>query len=321
MSQASIRWLAGPVLRAVAEGPFAMREAVRVGPQALLGEVVRIDGDEIVVQVYEDTTGLRPGVVVEGTGLPLAIPLGPGLLGNIFDGLLRPLSGTGSAFVQPGMRRAERGAFAFAPRVQPGDTLSPGAIIGDATGATGRAQAVLAPPDAAGDVIDIVAARRVSRDRDGLHAAHRRRHDTRALDAPRLAGARAAPGRATAAAARAARHRPAHHRLPVPGRARRQGGGSRRLRHRQDGAARSAREGLQRRRDRLSRLRRARQRDGRRARGVSAAHRSAHRPAADGAHGHHREHVEHAGRGARGVDLFRDHRRRVFSRPGARTSR
>jgi len=158
MSRASIRWLAGPVLRAVAEGPFAMRESVRVGPQALLGEVVRIDGDEIVVQVYEDTTGLRPGTIVEGSGLPLAIPLGPGLLGHIFDGLLRPLSGTGSAFVQPGMRRAEAASFAFSPRVKAGDILAPGAIIGDARGGTERTQAVLAPPDAEGEVLAVAAA-------------------------------------------------------------------------------------------------------------------------------------------------------------------
>ena len=161
MSRASIRWISGPVLRAVAEGPFALREAVQVGSRALLGEVVRLEGDEIVVQVYEDTTGLRPGIEVIGTGLPLAIPLGPGLLGNIFDGLLRPLSGTGGAFVQPGMRRAEAGGFAFVPRVKPGDVLAPGAIIGDATatsaGRTGRAQAVLAPPDVAGEVLSVVA--------------------------------------------------------------------------------------------------------------------------------------------------------------------
>jgi V/A-type H+-transporting ATPase subunit A len=183
MSRASIRWLAGPVLRAVAEGPFAMRESVRVGPQALLGEVVRIDGDEIVVQVYEDTTGLRPGSLVEGSGLPLAIPLGPGLLGNIFDGLLRPLSGTGSAFVQPGMRRTEAALFAFSPQAKAGDVLPPGAIIGHARGRTGRAderppsslrslppegvhsalraagraQAVLAPPDAEGEVVAVAA--------------------------------------------------------------------------------------------------------------------------------------------------------------------
>ena len=104
MSRATIRWIAGPVLRATASGPFALREAVRVGNAALLGEVVRIDGDEIVAQVYEDTTGLKPGTIVEGDVLPLAIRLGPGLLGHIFDGLLRPLPGADVAFVQPGMR-------------------------------------------------------------------------------------------------------------------------------------------------------------------------------------------------------------------------
>jgi V/A-type H+-transporting ATPase subunit A len=158
VSRASIRWISGPVLRAVAEGSFALREAVHVGPQALLGEVVRLEGDEIVVQVYEDTTGLRPGIAVVGTGLPLAIPLGPGLLGNIFDGLLRPLSGTGSAFVQPGMRRAAAATFAFTPRVREGDILAPGAILGDARGATGRSQVVLAPPDVGGVVTSVVAA-------------------------------------------------------------------------------------------------------------------------------------------------------------------
>jgi V/A-type H+-transporting ATPase subunit A len=161
MTRATIRWISGPVLRAVAQGPFALREAVAVGPAALLGEVVRLDGDEIVVQVYEDTTGMRPGMAVEGSGSPLAIPLGPGLLGHIFDGLLRPLSGTASAFVQPGMRRAPAATFGFAPRVAVGDTLAAGAILGEATardgGAARRSQAVLASPDADGEVLAVAA--------------------------------------------------------------------------------------------------------------------------------------------------------------------
>jgi V/A-type H+/Na+-transporting ATPase subunit A len=109
MSLAIVGWIAGPVLHAVKQGPFSLRESVRVGPQALLGEVVRIHDEQIVVQVYEDTTGLRPGIEVHGDGQPLAIRLGPALLGRIFDGLLRPLSGTDSAFVQPGMRTAGAG--------------------------------------------------------------------------------------------------------------------------------------------------------------------------------------------------------------------
>ena len=158
MSRASIRSISGPVLHAVASGPFKLREAVEVGPQALLGEVVRLRDEEIVVQVYEDTTGLRPGFEVVGEGQPLAIRLGPGLLGNIFDGLLRPLSDSESAFVAPGMRRAAPGTFAFTPRIAPGDALLPGAVYGDATGASGRTQRCICPPDVSGEVTSIAPA-------------------------------------------------------------------------------------------------------------------------------------------------------------------
>ena len=96
----------------------------------------------------------------------------------------------------------------------------------------------------------------------------------------------------------------------------RQGGHPGRVRHRQDDPAREPRQGLHRRRDRLPRLRRARQRDGRRARGVSAARRSAHRPLADGAHGDHRQHLQHAGRRARGEHLFGGDGGGVLPRPG-----
>ena len=157
MTLARVRAVSGPVLSAVTLGSFALREAVRVGPKALLGEVVRIDGDEIVVQVYEDTTGLRPGVEVAGTGLPLAIRLGPGLLGHIFDGLLRPLSGTDSAYVQPGLRHAAPGTFTFTPRARARDWLQPGALIGEASSAAGRSQVLPAPPDAAGELVSVVA--------------------------------------------------------------------------------------------------------------------------------------------------------------------
>jgi V/A-type H+-transporting ATPase subunit A len=153
MSQAVISWVSGPVLRARAEGSFALREAVRIGPHSLLGEVVRIDGDEIVVQVYEDTAGLRPGVRIDGDGLPLAIRLGPGLLGGIFDGLLRPLVHGDSPYLQSGMRQAPPGTFRFAAKVALGDRLAPGAILGTATNREGRAQACLAPPDVGGEVI------------------------------------------------------------------------------------------------------------------------------------------------------------------------
>jgi V/A-type H+/Na+-transporting ATPase subunit A len=160
VSRARVCWISGPVLHARAEAPFGLREAVRVGPQALLGEVVRLDGDTIVVQVYEDTTGLRPGVEVHGDGQPLAIHLGPGLLGHIFDGLLRPLSGLDTPHVAPGMRRAPPGDFDFEPLLEPGAALAGGQAYGQVRGTSGRVQRCIAPPDADGGVEWIAAAGR-----------------------------------------------------------------------------------------------------------------------------------------------------------------
>jgi V/A-type H+-transporting ATPase subunit A len=182
MSLAIVRWIAGPVVHALKQGPFSLRESVRVGPQALLGEVVRIHDDEIVVQVYEDTTGLRPGIEVHGDGQPLAIRLGPALLGRIFDGLLRPLSGTTSAFVQPGMRAAGATRRHFEPGVRAGERLAPGAVIGmaaDAAGAAGRAQRCLAPPDVGGVVDTVVASGEYADDATvcTLRGDDGRRHD------------------------------------------------------------------------------------------------------------------------------------------------
>ena len=157
MSEAKIKWISGPVLRARATGGFQMREAVQVGENRLLGEVIRAEGDEITVQVYEDTTGLKPGVAVYGSGRLLSVPLGPGLLGGIFDGLLRSLTDTGTPYVLPGLRAAPAKSFRFAPRVQPGDRLGPGAVFGSVPGGA-REQSCLLPPDAQGEVIGIVEA-------------------------------------------------------------------------------------------------------------------------------------------------------------------
>ena len=154
MSRATLRWISGPVLRATVDGPFTLREAVRVGPQSLLGEVVSLDRDEIVVQVYEDTTGLRPGSEIQGDGLPLSVPLGPGLLGNIFDGLLRPLSGQDTAFVRPGFKGAEAATLHFVPQLTPGTQIRGGEVLGDVRTANGLMQRCLVPPQMRGEVIE-----------------------------------------------------------------------------------------------------------------------------------------------------------------------
>ena len=131
MSVAHARWIGGPVLRARPEGPFMLREAVEVGPRRLRGEVIRVARDEIVVQVYEETSGLRPGTLVTGNGQPLAVDLGPGLLGGIFDGLLRPVAGLGEGpFVTPGEPAREEVRFGFRPLCTVGQRLEAGHPFG-----------------------------------------------------------------------------------------------------------------------------------------------------------------------------------------------
>lgn len=164
MRRAVILSVSGPVLRARCEDAFAMGEALRVGPRGLLGEVVRLAGEVLVAQVYEDTTGLKPGDALEGSGAPLSIRLGPGLLGGVFDGLLRPLAGLlagaltdlDSPFVTPGERRAAARRFGFEPLAAPGAVLAPGTVFGRVAG-PGR-QLCLVPPDMGGEVLDIAPA-------------------------------------------------------------------------------------------------------------------------------------------------------------------
>jgi V/A-type H+-transporting ATPase subunit A len=148
-ARARVTWISGPVLHARTEGSFRLREAIRVGPAELLGEVIRIENDEIVCQVYEDTTGLMPGVPVEGTGALLGIRVGPALLGRIFDGLMRPLQGTGSR-IAPGMQAPPQARLQFTPSVSPGDTLAPGHRFGRLQPGQGREQLALAAPTVGG---------------------------------------------------------------------------------------------------------------------------------------------------------------------------
>ena len=156
MSKAVIRWASGPVIRARGEGLFHSYEALAVGHAGLLGEVIQLDGDEIVAQVYEDTTGLRPGDPVTGTGAPLSVRLGPGLLGGIFDGLLRPLSGLDDVRLSAGIPRETGRRFAFTPALAAGEELAEGRPFGHVT--TTREQSCLPPPGLCGKVMEIVSA-------------------------------------------------------------------------------------------------------------------------------------------------------------------
>ncbi len=146
MSTALATWINGPVLRARPDGSFRLREAVTVGAQRLLGEVIRIATDSITVQLYEDTSGLRPGVLVQGSGRLLSIRVGPGLLAHIFDGLLRPIGDARDPYVTPGLREAEPGRYHFVPELAVGAPLTPGAAIGSIASESGLTQRCLVPP-------------------------------------------------------------------------------------------------------------------------------------------------------------------------------
>jgi V/A-type H+-transporting ATPase subunit A len=144
MSEASITWIGGPVLRARVTGPFSIFEALAVGERRLLGEVIQLRGDELVAQVYEDTTGLEPGMPVAGLGQPLSVTLGPSLLGGIFDGLLRPLSRAADFQIQPGAVARVSGRHRVEFRVQAGATVTPGSVF--ASTVAPRPQSLLVPP-------------------------------------------------------------------------------------------------------------------------------------------------------------------------------
>jgi V/A-type H+-transporting ATPase subunit A len=154
-SDAVVNWISGPVLRASTHVPVHLNEAVKVGHQQLLGEVIRINGDEAVIQVYEDTTGLRPGDPVTASGSPLSVKLGPGLLGNIYDGLLRPLNEQGR-YVEPGVSQ-ERSVkkYAFSPLMKEGDLLTRGSLFGSVHRADARLQRCLTPPNCDGRIVSI----------------------------------------------------------------------------------------------------------------------------------------------------------------------
>ncbi|MBF0370134.1 MAG: V-type ATP synthase subunit A [Magnetococcales bacterium] len=157
MNEAVIQWISGPVLKGRTQSPFRLNESVLVGQKRLLGEVVRLNGEEITVQVFEDTTGLRPGDRVVGQGMPLAVRLGPGLLGGIFDGLLRPLEGKDRDFIQAGLEELPPVRFIFNPKVKPGRILKGGDLFGSARrpNSDAKSQGCLVPPGSPGEVMEI----------------------------------------------------------------------------------------------------------------------------------------------------------------------
>ena len=87
----TITKVSGPLVVAEGLADANVSDVVRVGSQHLIGEILNMTGDTASIQVYEETSGLGPGAVVQTTGMPMSVELGPGMLDNIYDGIQRPL--------------------------------------------------------------------------------------------------------------------------------------------------------------------------------------------------------------------------------------
>ena len=152
----------GPVIEAHQVTGIYMGDMVEVGEERLIAETISLEGDTAVIQVYEDTSGLQPGTKVYGTGLPLAVELGPGLLGNTFDGIQRPLELIQKQignFIRRGIRipaldREKK--WRFQPGVKEGDQVSPNTILGAVQETELIQHHVLVPPDVTGQVAYII---------------------------------------------------------------------------------------------------------------------------------------------------------------------
>jgi V/A-type H+-transporting ATPase subunit A len=142
----------GPVVHLSGLGPTTMFEYVEVGHDHLPGEIITIDRDRAVAQLYEYTGGLTVGQPAWATGHALTVSLGPGLLGGIFDGLLRPLAGAGDFLGRRGLDRPAATSHRVEPVVEVGVTVAGGDVIATVTGTGGPDQLVIVPPDVAGVV-------------------------------------------------------------------------------------------------------------------------------------------------------------------------
>ena len=154
----TITWISGPVVRARGSRNIGMLELVEVGEERLVGEVIGLDGDTITAQVYEETSGMQPGAPIFGTGLPLSVELGPGLIQSIYDGVQRPLplieEATGS-FISRGasfdsISREKR--WKYEPRVKVGDEVKGGMILGIAMETETFEHRVMVHPDDKGTI-------------------------------------------------------------------------------------------------------------------------------------------------------------------------
>jgi V/A-type H+-transporting ATPase subunit A len=158
-----ITWISGPVVRARGSRHIGMLELVEVGDEHLVGEVIGLDGDIITAQVYEETSGMQTGAPIFGTGLPLSVELGPGLIQSIYDGVQRPLplieQAMGS-FISRGARFdpiSREKKWKYTSKVKVGDEVKGGMILGIAMETETFEHRVMVHPDDAGTITWVAA--------------------------------------------------------------------------------------------------------------------------------------------------------------------
>ena len=160
--QGEIVYINGPVVRADKMEDFMVREMIMVGQKKLIGEVISLEKGRGTIQVYEETSGLGIGEKVQGTGMPLSLKLGPGIIGNIFDGIERPLSkiyDLGFKFIPEGIGLIsidEEKLWNVDILVQPGDVLKAGDIFAKVQETSIIIHKIMVPPEIQGKVVSVV---------------------------------------------------------------------------------------------------------------------------------------------------------------------
>ena len=151
----------GPIVHVKDNPGFTMNEMVYVGHDNLVGEVIGLKAGDTIIQVYEETAGIRPGELVTGTGAPVSVTLAPGILTNIFDGIERPLSEiakTGGAYISRGVNVSALDTekkWQTHMTVKKGDRVYGGTIIAEVPETPAILHKVMVPPDKEGYVLDV----------------------------------------------------------------------------------------------------------------------------------------------------------------------
>ncbi len=155
--------VAGPVVGAEGLAGAGLYDVVEVGEAGLVGEIIRLDGAGATIQIYEENTMMKPGEPVLCKGRPLSVKLGPGLLGSIYDGTQRPLSGLKDRFgplLPPGAKGSPLDTakkWRFLPSVKEGDAARRGVLVGTVQETASVQHRVMTPPDIAESIFSWVA--------------------------------------------------------------------------------------------------------------------------------------------------------------------